>query len=58
MITVPTISDLKEQNRDLGGRLALCSNSGEGRKVRREIENQIKKNNLQICKIEALCIHQ
>lgn len=55
---IPTIGQLKEQNRDLGSRLALCSNSGEGRKVRREIEKAIKKNNQQICRIEALMLHQ
>lgn len=58
MAMIPTIQDLQEQNRDLGSRLALCSNSGEGRKVRKEIEALIKKNNQQIYKIEALCIHQ
>lgn len=50
---VKSIAQLKEENRDLGGCLALCSNSGEGHKVRREIENIIKKNNQQIIRLEV-----
>jgi len=58
MATIPTIQSLRQEIWELGNRLALCSNSGEGRKVRWEITNLIKQKESQICKIEALCIHQ
>ena len=49
-------TQLRNENYDLGKRLALCSNSGEGRKVRREIENLIKKNTLEIIRLENLYV--
>lgn len=39
---------------DLGSRLSLCSNTGEGRKVRHEIEKIIVKNEAEILVQEAL----
>lgn len=36
-------SEFKERISDLGSRLYYCSNSGEGRKMRRWIEKEIKR---------------
>lgn len=37
-----TIQQLKAEIKDLSGRLYYCSNTGEGRKVRKEIETTIR----------------
>ena len=36
---------LAQERRDLGERLYYCSNSGEGRKIRKELEKRIKQIN-------------
>lgn len=45
---------LRNENYDLGRRLPLCSNSGEGCKIRCEIENLIRKNTLEIIRLDSL----
>jgi hypothetical protein len=37
--------ELANERKDLGGRLYYCSNSGEGKKIRKELEKRIKEIN-------------
>jgi hypothetical protein len=49
-----TTAQLKAEIKDLGERLYYCSNSGEGRKMRREIEKAIRQKEQEIFTIDTL----
>lgn len=52
-MAVHTTIQLKADIITLGERLSLCSNSGEGRKVRKEIETLIKKKEKELALIAS-----
>ena len=43
---------LEAENRDLASRLYYCSNGADGRKMRKELEQRIRKNDKEIAKLE------
>ena len=51
---IQKITALTAENSDLSSRLYYCSNSGEGRAIRKVLENKIKSNEKSIAKLEGM----